>query len=175
MLGWLVGMRRRGEQLAADKMRAATLGDRIHRLSQALATISTETLTGKDATERAENAAATLTTSVAKASIGHVKDDDDRFVAGIFAFVFADYFSSLLGGTFEFASSFAVLRVLGTADWERCFNTILDAYNNMVQSKSKTIEVIGLACEAWLKSPDESRFAMLVEVFKMVREHVAVK
>jgi hypothetical protein len=45
----------------------------------------------------------------------------------------------------------------------------------MVQSKSKTIEVIGLACEAWLKSPDESRFAMLVEVFKMVREHVAVK
>jgi hypothetical protein len=79
----------------------------------------------------------------------------------------------VLGGTVEFASSFAVLRVLGTADWERCFNTILDAYNNMVQSKSKT--AIGLACEAWFKSPDESRFALLVEVFKMVREHVAVK
>jgi hypothetical protein len=175
MLGWLVGRRRRDEQLAADMMRAATLEDRLHRLRQALATISIETLTGKDGTERAENAAATLTTSVVEASIGHVEDDDDRFVAGIFAFVFADYFSSLLGGTFELTSSFAVLRVLGTADWERCFNTIRDAYNTMVQSKSKSIEAIGLACEAWFKSPDESRFAVLVEVFKMVREHVAVK
>jgi hypothetical protein len=43
MLGWLVGRRRRDEQLAADMMRAATLRDRLHRLSQALATISTET------------------------------------------------------------------------------------------------------------------------------------
>jgi hypothetical protein len=123
MLGWLVEKTRRDKQFSADMMRAAMLEDRLHRLNQALATISAETL----------------------------------------------------GGTFEFASSFAVLRVLGTADWERCFNTIRDAYNTMVQSKSKSIEAIGLACEAWFKSPDESRFAMLVEVFKMVREHVAVK
>jgi hypothetical protein len=114
MLGWLVEKTRRDKQFSADMMRAEMLEDRLHRLSQALATISIETLTGKDGTERAENAAATLTTSVVGASIGQVKDDDDRFVAGIFAFVFADYFSSLLDGTFEFASSFAVLRVLGS-------------------------------------------------------------
>ena len=104
-----------------------------------------------------------------------MKDDDDRFVAGIFAFVFADYFSSLLGGTFELASSFAVLRVSAQRIGNGASIQIRDAYNTMVQSKSKSIEAIGLACEAWFKSPDKSRVAILVEVFKMVREHVAVK
>ena len=136
MLGWLVEKTRRDKQFSADMMRAAMLEDRLHRLSQALATISVEPLPGKDGTERAENAAATVATSVVKASIGHMNDDDDRFVAGIFALVFADYFSSLLGGTFEFASSFAVLRVLGTADWDR-FGTNTTPWFNRSQSRSR--------------------------------------
>jgi hypothetical protein len=56
MLGWLVEKTRRDKQFSADMMRAAMLEDRLHRLNQALATIRIETLTGKDGTERAENA-----------------------------------------------------------------------------------------------------------------------
>src|SRR5262245_36041966 len=116
MFDWLFGRRRRDEEFILDMMKAAAEGDRLHRLRQAIATVSSESMHGKDATEDAAIAAAILTTAIAERAI---EDDDDRFVAGVFAFVFSNYFSFLLAGNFEMAASLAVMKVVGVDEFER--------------------------------------------------------
>jgi hypothetical protein len=175
MLEWLFGRKRRDEQFMLDMMRTAAEGDRLHRLRQAIATVSVEPLAGKDATEQAANAAAILTAAVASDTIGVVETDDDRFVAGTFAFVFSDYFATLLAGDFEMAACFAVMQVVGSEEFERCFNDIQSNYNDMVQSKAKVIEAIGKSCEAWFKNPNPSQFERLAELFKILRGRVVQK
>ena len=87
---------------------------------QAIATISVKPLYGKEATEHSASAAALLTIALVRDTIQSITDDDDRFTAGIFAFVFADYFSRLLAGQFETAASLAVMMVLGQEEFDRC-------------------------------------------------------
>jgi hypothetical protein len=154
-----------------EMMKAATEGDRLHRLRQAIATVNIEPLRGKDATEQAATAAAVLTAAIVKETMATIEDDDDRFVAGTFAFVFSNYFAHLLAGNFEIAASLAVMEVLGVDEFERCFNTVQESYNRMVRSNAKVPEAIGKTCETWFKNPTPSQFARLCELFKLLRSH----
>jgi hypothetical protein len=174
MFNWLSGRKRRDEE-SLRMVRAAAEGDRLHRLRQAIATISTKPLYGKDATEHAASAAALLTNAIINDTISAVECDDDRFTAGFFAFALSDYFSLLLGGNFETAASLTVLMVLGAEEFERCFSTVQESYNRMVQSRVDAIQAIGMTCDAWFKNPSPSHFKRLAELFKLLRSYVVQK
>jgi hypothetical protein len=154
------------------QLKAGAEGDWLHQLRLAISTITDEPIAGKDATVNAASAAALLTNAIVSKTISTIADDDDRFVAGIFAFVLSNYFALVLAGGFEEASTLAVIEVLGMEEFHRGFTTIQESYNQMVQSRPKILEAIGKACEAWFKNPDASQFERLVELFKILRTHV---
>lgn len=176
MFGWLKQKAKdQDQEFFSDMMRAASEGDRLHRVRQAIATITAEPLYGKDATEQAASAAAVLAKAIASDTVGTISDDDDIFVAGIFSFVFADYFAMLLAGQFEMASSLAVLMLIGPDEFHRSFPTLQSDYNRLVQSKPGVIEAIGQSCEAWFKSPTRDNIRKLSGLFHLLRDHVAKK
>ena len=116
-----------------------------------------------------------MTTAIVKKTISTIADDDDRFVAGIFVFVFSDYFTLVLPGNFEEASTLVMMKVLGIEEFHRGFDTIQESYNELVRSRPKILEGISKACEAWFKNPEPSQFEKLVELFKIARTHVVQK
>ena len=146
-----------------------------HQLRLAISTVTDEPVSGKNATENAANAIALLTTAIVKKTISTIADDDDRFVAGIFVFVFSDYFTLVLPGNFEEASTLAMMKVLGIEEFHRGFDTLWESYNELVRSRPKILEGISKACEAWFKNPGASEFERLVELFKLARTHVVQK
>ena len=146
-----------------------------HQLRLAISAVTDEPISGKNATENAANAVALLTTAIVKKTISTIADDDDRFVAGIFVFVFSDYFTLVLPGNFEEASTLATMKVLGIEEFNRGFDTIQKSYNELVRSRPKILEGISKACEAWFKNPGASEFERLVELFKVARTHVVQK
>jgi hypothetical protein len=149
--------------------------DQLHRVRQAIATISEKALYGKEATEHSASAAALLTAALVRETIVAITDDDDRFTAGIFAFVFADYFSRLLAGQFETAASLAVMMVLGQGEFDRCFTMIQESFNRMVGSSAGSMKAIGTTCDAWFKNPTAQQFGRLAELFKLSRGYVVQK
>jgi len=157
------------ESLKEPEMRAP------YQLRLAISAVTDEPVGGKNATENAANAVALLTTAIVKKTKSTIADDDDRFVAGIFVLVFSDYFTLVLPGNFEEASTLAMMKVLGIEEFHRGFDTIEESYNELVRSRPKILEGISEACEAWFKNPGASEFEMLVELFKIARTHVAQK
>jgi hypothetical protein len=144
-----------------------------HQLRLAISAVTDEPVSGKNATENAANAVALLATAILKKTISTIADDDDRFVAGIFVFAFSDYFTLVLPGNFEEASTLAMMKVLGVEEFHRGFvDTIEESYNELVRSRPKILEGISTACEAWFKNPGPSEFERLVELFKIARTHV---
>jgi hypothetical protein len=170
MFKWLFG-KTRDEEFMLNMMKAAAEGDTLHRLRQAVATISIEGVEGTDATERAGVAAALVTRAIAEKARSGIIDDDDRFVTGTFAFVLSNYFSFLVAGNFELASIRAVLKLLGADEFHRCFNTIQESYNRNAASKS--LGAIGKTTEVWFKNPSSANFERLVQLFKLLRGHVS--
>jgi hypothetical protein len=146
-----------------------------HQLRLAISAVTDEPVSGKNATENAASAAALLTTAIVKKAVSTIADDDDRFVASIFVLVFSDYFTLVLPGNFEEASTLAVMKVLGIEEFHRGFDTIQESYNELVRSRPKILEGIGKTCEAWFKNPEASEFERLVELFKLARNHVVQK
>jgi hypothetical protein len=146
-----------------------------HQLRLAISAVTDEPLSGKNATENTANAVALLTTAIIKKTESTIADDDDRFVAGIFVFVFSDYFTLVLPGSFEEASTLAMMKVLGIEQFRRGFDTIQESYNDLVRSRPEILESINKVCEAWFKNPGASQFEMLVELFKLARTHVIQK
>jgi len=116
-----------------------------------------------------------LTTAIAKTTKSTIADDDARFVAGIFVLVFSDYFTLVVPGNFEEASTLAMMKVLGIEEFHRSFDTIQESYNELVRSRPKILEGISKACEAWFKNPEASEFERLVELFQLARTHVVQK
>jgi hypothetical protein len=146
-----------------------------YQLRLAISAVTDEPLIGKNANEHAANAVALLTTAIVKKTLSTIADDDDRFVAGIFVFIFSDYFTLVLPGNFEEASTLAMMKVLGIEEFRRGFDTLWESYNELVRSRPKILEGLGKACEAWFKNPGASEFEMLVELFKIARTHVVQK
>ena len=143
-----------------------------HQLRLAISAVTDEPVSGKNATENAASAAALLTTAIVKKTVSTIADDDDRFVAGIFVFVFSDYFTLVLPGNFEEASTLAMMKVLGIKEFHRDFDTLWESYNGLVRARPKILEDISKACEAWFKNPGASEFERLAEMFKLARTHV---
>jgi hypothetical protein len=146
-----------------------------HQLRLAIAAVTEEPVSGKNATENAANAVALLTTAIAKKTKSTIADDDARFVAGIFVLVFSDYFTLVVPGNFEEASTLAMMKVLGIEEFHRSFDTIQESYNELVRSRPKILEGISKAGEAWFKNPEASEFERLVELFQLARTHVVQK
>jgi hypothetical protein len=166
----------------------ASLGERIwqeslkepemrppHQLRVAISAVTDEPLSGKNATEHAANAVALLTTAIIKKTDATIGDDDDQFLVGIFVFAFSDYFTLVLPGNFEEASTLAMMKILGIEEFRRAFQAIQESYNELVRSRPKILEGIHKACEAWFKNPGASEFEMLVQLFKLARTHVVQK
>src|SRR5262249_48568680 len=83
-----------------------------HQLRLAIAAVTDEPISGKNATENVANAVALLTTAIVKKTVSTIADDNDQFVAGIFVIVFSDYFTLVVPGNFEEASTLAMMKVL---------------------------------------------------------------
>jgi hypothetical protein len=146
-----------------------------YQLRLAISAVTDEPLSGKNATENAANTVALLTTAIVKKAKSTIADDDDRFVAGIFIFAFSDYFTLVLPGNFEEASTLAMMKVLGIEEFHRGFDILWESYNELVRSRPKILEGISKACEAWFKNPEASKLESLVELFKLARTHVIQK
>jgi hypothetical protein len=141
-----VGARVWQESLKEPEMRPP------HQLRLAISAVTDEDVSGKNATENTANAVALLTTAIIKKADATIGDDDDRFVVAIFVFAFSDYFTLVLPGSFEEASTLAMMKVLGIEEFRRAFQAIQESYNELVQSRPKILEGIHKACEAWFKS-----------------------
>lgn len=160
-------------------------GDQFDRLRQAIATVSPDPLVGKDATQLAACAAATLTLAILRVVNGVMlddadllrDDDDDFFLAAIFAFAFSNYFATLLAGNFEKAAVLAVHVILGPEEFDRCFNTIQSSYNAMArpEKKNNINDFVGKRCEAWLKQPTSKQFHSLCATYKVLRDGIVQK
>jgi hypothetical protein len=146
-----------------------------HQLRLAISAVTDEPVRGKNATENVANAVVLLTAAIVKKTKSTIADDDDRFVAGIFVFAFSDYFTLVLPGNFEEASTLAMMKILGVKEFHRGFDTLWESYNELVRSRPKILEGISKACEAWFKSPGASEFERLAEMFKLARTHVVQK
>jgi hypothetical protein len=146
-----------------------------YQLRLAISAVTDKPISGKNATENVASAVALLTTAIVKKAKSTIADDDGRFVAGIFVFIFSDYFTLVLPGNFEEASTLAMMKVLGIEEFRRSFDTFWESYNELVRSRPKILEGLGKACEAWFKNPGASEFEMLVELFKIARTHVVQK
>ena len=170
MFGWLFG-RKRDDEFFLKMMKAAAEGHHLAKIREAIATISSDPLPRPE-TEMAGAAAAILAKTVTELAIKRIHDDDDRFCAGMFAFVFADHFSRLAAGNFELAAFSAVLNTLGVTEVERCFNAIVTSHTNMAQSDSKILVAIGTSCNAWLEEPTRQKLERLAEIFKVTRKCV---
>jgi hypothetical protein len=70
-------------------------------------------------------------------------------------FVFSDYFTLVLPGNFEEASTLAMMKVLGIEEFHRGFDTIQESYNESVRSRPKILEGISKACETWLRAVED--------------------
>jgi hypothetical protein len=169
MLDGFFGRKKRDEDFLLKMMKAAAEGESLAPLHQATATISDEPLRGDD-TEKAGTAAAILATSLANSAISGIQDDDDRFTAGMFAFIAADHFSRVTAGSFELAAVLSVMRTLGSGQFERCFTAIESSHRRMLDSKSNVAPAIGQNCATWLRRPSPENFEKLVRLFKVVRE-----
>jgi hypothetical protein len=111
-----------------------------YQLRLAISAVTDEPLSGKNATENVASAVALLTTAIVKKAKSTIADDDDRFVAGIFVFVFSDYFTLVLPGHFEEASTLAMMKVLGIEEFHRGFDTLWESYNELVRSRPKILD-----------------------------------
>src|SRR5260370_4601084 len=138
MFDRLLGRKKRDEEFL-QMIRASAEGHDLAKIRQAIATISADPLNG-DRTEIAATASAILATAIVKEAITQVADDDDRFTAGCFAFVFSDHISRLTAGNFEMAAVGAVLKTLGADEFPRCFNAIQSAHSRMVVSKATLLQ-----------------------------------
>jgi hypothetical protein len=172
MFSWLFDRRRRNEEFLRELVKAAAEGHQLHRLRQAIARVSADKLDGTDATENAGVAAAALVNAIVAKSIGQIDDEDDRFVSGLFAVVFSNHFSMMVAGTFEFASTLAVLRVLGTEQFKLWFNAIISFYNEASRADSQEIQAIGITCALFYNEPSTTHFEKLVELFELCRKNV---
>jgi hypothetical protein len=146
-----------------------------YQLGLTISAVTDEPISGKNATENVASAVALLTTAILKKTGSTIADNDDRFVAGIFVFAFSDYFTLVLPGNFEEASTLAMMKVLGGEEFRRGFDILWESYNELVRSRPKILEGLGKACAVWFKNPGGSEFEMLVELFKLARSHVVQK
>jgi hypothetical protein len=104
--------------------------------------VTDEPLSGKNATENTANAVALLTAAIIKKTKSTIADDDERFVAGIFVIVFSDYFTLVIPGNFEEASTLAMMKLLGIEEFYRGFDTLWESYNELVRSRPKILRGI---------------------------------
>jgi hypothetical protein len=109
-----------------------------------------------------------LTKAIVKATIGSMDDDNDRLAAGIFTFVFSDYFAHLIGGTFEMASCFALAELVHVSadkdddEYEQTLTQTSETYNRIVRSEA--IEAIGKSWELSLTMLKFAKRSLPVEM-----------
>lgn len=157
----------------AELLKSAPIGERYKKLNAALATVSSAQMSHKDVMASA-TAAAILVKAITNEANLRVNNDDERFVAGIFAFVFTDYFSNVLDEMFESASVIAVGQVVGVDQLERCINTIIDTHTNLSKTRPKIIQTIGETCANWYGEPTIENFSKMLTLYLALRDSVRV-
>lgn len=174
MFKWLFGNKAKDDGFVTELMKSAGIGERYKKLNAALSTVSSEQMSHKDVMASA-TASAILVKAITNEANIRINNDDDRFVAGIFAFVFTDYFSSLLDEMFESASTIAVGQVVGVDELERCIKTIIDAHTNLSKTRPKIIQAIGETCANWYGDATRENFMKLPTLYLALRESIQVK
>jgi hypothetical protein len=119
---------------------------------------------------RASVAIVRLIAKDANIQIGKSSDDDDGFVAGIFAFVVSNHITYIMAAPFEMVSSIVVIDLFGQQAANEV-RTLANSYNRMAQ-EGRTIEAIGQNVAKWISTPTDERFDNLVALYKLCREHV---
>jgi hypothetical protein len=171
MFKWLSRSRESEEKkLLLDLVRASAEGGRRAKVKEALGTRGL-TVTQSDDTLYCVHAVAGIVFDIAKSAgiSTDFEDPDERFVAGIFAFVTANHVSLIYSATFEFVSSIAFLELFGKDRAEEV-SSIGDSYNRM-SSEGRVIEAIGNCFAKWIGEPTDNRFEDLVKLFRLCLDH----
>lgn len=169
----LFGRKKRDEQFLVDMMRAAAEGADRAKINQALGSVGVQQNPEPDNAVFSVKASAAIVRVIAKNAGRSIPtmDDDDQFVAGIFAFVVSNHVSRLVGAPFETVSSLVLLDLFGL-EWAANVSVIADSYNRMCQT-GRVIEVIGVNVARWFNNPTHEQMGKLVELFDLCRKHIS--
>ena len=167
------------EKLLASLMKAAAEGAERARAVRALATINIQIDPTFDDQKFCVRSVVSIVRNLAKAAeLTPVwLDDDQRFVAGTFAFVLSNALSYRLGTSFESAASTSafILISIGDDDYieddSRDVDDIASAYNDL-STKGRIVEAIGTTFSRWLVTPTQENYSSLTELYKFLGQNV---
>jgi hypothetical protein len=143
------------------------------KVNHALGSRAAQIPSGLDDSQYSIRASAAVVRLIAKEAdilIGNDSEEDDDFVAGIFAFVVSNHITYLLGAPFEIVATIVVIDLLGQQAASEV-PTLMNSFNRMAQ-EGRVIEAIGQNVAKWISTPTDERFDKLVALYKLCREHV---
>lgn len=143
------------------------------KVNRALGSRAAQIPSGLDNSQYSIRASASIVRLIAKEAnipIGNGSDEDDDFVAGIFAFVVSNHITYIMDAPFEIVSCIVVVDLLGKQAASEV-RTLANSYNRMAQ-EGRVIEAIGQNVAKWISTPTDERFDKLVGLYKLCREHV---
>lgn len=156
-----------------DLISAAAEGESRATVNRALGSKGVQLAPEDDNSPYSIQASANIVRLIAREAgipIGIDGNDDDNFVAGIFAFVVSNHISYMIGAPFEIVSSIVVMDLLGQ-DAASEVNDLADSYNRMSQ-EGPIIEAIGQNVAKWVSAPTDEQFSKIVDLYKLCRNHV---
>jgi len=184
MFGWLFKKKREQDlQFAATLMRAAAEGAQRgaerSKVERAIATLGLEINSESDNKDFCLKAVVAIVRDLAKSAERSPTwlDDDNRFLAGIFAFTFSNALSYRLAVSFELTASTSTFMLISAGDRESMEHDMRDideigaSYNRMGK-EGRVIEAIGTTFSKWLVRPTNENYASLVELYRLLGNHI---
>jgi len=172
MFGLFKRRKQKDLEFTETLMRAAAEGDSRAKVNRALGSKGIQLTPEKNNHQYSIQASAAIVRLIAKKAgvpIGANGDDDDNFVAGIFAFVVSNHVSYIIGAQFEMVSSIVVIDLLGQ-DAASKVNDLAASYNRMSQ-EGRVVEAIGHNIAKWITAPTDDQFSKLAALYKVCREN----
>lgn len=153
---------RREQALLAE---ARARGQNLAMLRSAISTIGGEMIAAGSDTQLAPRSAALLVSHIITPR--SVVDSDVRLLAGLFAMVAARHFSSKIGTNFEYASTHAVLEVIGLRNRDE-IATIIENYNKPCVTNADPVAMVGYSVGVWMACPTQENLGFLRGLFSLL-------
>lgn len=172
MFGFLKRRKQQELEFVEGLIRAAAEGDSRAKINRALGSEGVQLTPKEDNHQYSIHASATIVRLIAKEAgvpIGVNGNEDDNFVAGIFAFVVSNHVSYMIGAQFEMVSSIVIIDLLGQ-DAASQVNDLAESYNRMSQ-EGRVVEAIGQNIAKWITDPTDEQFSKLAALYKLCREN----
>lgn len=160
----LFGPSKADKEFILQAMKAAGEGEKIALIKSAMSTIDVYPKSEHDIVFVGESCG-----GLVRAIAGDDPSEEAAITKGMFAAVAANYFSYLVGTSFEHSGQIALLSALGIGN-ERLHSEIIDLYNKTTAERPQLVNAIGQTIERWTKAPTAENLESLKKLYGIFRE-----